>query len=90
MQTYQQYRLRRNGLTWSDLGDEVVILDLQSSTYFSARGTSTVLVHELVAGASIDTLVARIVAEYEISEDTAQKDVDAFIRQLDNCELLEH
>lgn len=89
MHTYREHRLRRDGLTWSDLGDEVVILDLRSSTYFSARGTAATLVSELVAGASTDALVARIVADYETTEDTARDDVDAFVRELHDRELLE-
>jgi hypothetical protein len=41
-------RLRRDGVAWSDLGDEVVILDLRSSTYFSVVDTAALLVNALV------------------------------------------
>lgn len=48
-------RLRRDGVAWSDLGTEIVILDLRSSTYFSVRDSGAFLVTVLVDGASADT-----------------------------------
>ena len=33
------YRLRRDGVACSNLGDEIVILDLETSVYLSARET---------------------------------------------------
>lgn len=84
-----QLRLRRDGVAWSDLGDEIVILDLQSSTYFSVRGTAAFLVGELVDGSSTDALVERLLDTYDTTADVAWTDVDAFLDELDSRHLLE-
>ncbi len=82
-------RLRREGVAWSDLGSEIVILDLRSSTYFSVRGTAAFLVTSLVDGASADGLVEQLVGSYETTEDTARTDIDGFLTELENRDLLE-
>lgn len=82
-------RLRRDGVAWSDLGTEIVILDLRSSTYFSVRDTGAFLVNGLVDGASAQTLVERLLDSYDITEDIARGDVDEFLAELSRRDLLE-
>lgn len=82
-------RLRRDGVAWSDLGTEVVILDLRSSTYYSVRDTGALLVTALMEGASEQTLVERLVGSYGTTEDTARSDVDDFLGELSRRDLLE-
>lgn len=82
-------RLRQDGVACSDLGDEIVILDLRSSTYFSARGTGAVLVTALQSGASVDTLVGDLRAAYDVTEDVAREDVVEFVADLERRGLLE-
>ena len=85
-----EFRLRHDGLTWSDLGSEIVLLDLRTSKYFSMRGTAGFLVTEIAAGASPDTLVARLLDVYDTTEQTARRDVDAFLAQLRGHDLVEN
>ena len=77
-------------LTQSKLADETgVILDLDSLQVLTLNETGMFLVEELGAGArSRDELIARLVAEFEVDEETAADDVDAFVEQLAH-ELLE-
>lgn len=84
-----EIRLRREGIAWSDLGSEVVILDLRSSTYFSARDSGAFLVNALVDGASATTLVERLLGRYEADTDTVRADVDEFLGELARRDLIE-
>lgn len=84
-----ELRLRRDGLSWSDLGSEIVILDLHSSSYFSVRGTAAFLVTSLVDGASPDLLVKRLVDTYDTTRDVADADVADFLAALEGRNLLE-
>jgi len=83
------YRIRRDGIACSDLGSEVVILDLDTSRYFAASASAAVLVSALVEGASTDDLVRRVLAEYDVPSAEAAADVDAFLAQLQSRNLLD-
>ena len=41
-------RLRRHGIACSDLGSEIVILNLETSFYFAASASAAVLVNALI------------------------------------------
>lgn len=83
------HRLRRDGITCSDLGSEVVILDLGTSVYFSARNAAAVLVDSLLAGATEQAMAARLVTGFGIDADVAERDVQDFLAQLRGRNLLE-
>jgi Coenzyme PQQ synthesis protein D (PqqD) len=83
------FRLRRDGVACSDLGSEVVILDFESSVYFSARDSAATIVQTLVEGASPEALVERLVSRYDVTEEVAADDVRRFLEQLNTRNLLE-
>lgn len=83
-------RLRREGLAWHDVGGEVVLLDIDSSFYFVAKGSSSLLVSSLAEGASEEDLVELMLAHYEVDAETARTDIADFLRQLDDRNMLEH
>ena len=83
------FRLRRDEIAYSDLGEEIVILDLRSSTYFSVRRTGAHLVNALMNGASTDVLVAGMCDRYDVTEDVARADVQTFLTVLEQRDLLE-
>lgn len=83
------YRMRRDGIACSDLGSEIVILDLDTSAYFAASASAAVLVNALIEGASTDDLVGRLLNSYEVAPADAVADVEAFLGQLRTRNLLE-
>jgi hypothetical protein len=86
--TAETYRLRAVDLTWRVLDDEVVVLDLRTSSYFSVNDTGKVLWDVLVEGASEEQLVTVLVDRFGISEDVARRDVGAFLSLCSERELL--
>jgi hypothetical protein len=83
-------RLRRTGLRWRRVGEEVVVLDVDGSEYFSLN-PSGALLWERVADAdfSDEQLVAQLQSEYGIGAEQARADVAEFVGALDKHDLLE-
>lgn len=82
------YRLRQEQVAVSDLGDEVVLMDLASSAYLGFRDTGAVLLRLLIAGATAPELEQALLAEYDVDAATAAEDVRDFVRDLTDRSLL--
>jgi Coenzyme PQQ synthesis protein D (PqqD) len=72
-------RLRNEDLAWRMVDDEVVAVDLRTSTYLNTNGSGAVLWRALADGATNEELVARLVEEFGIDPDRARADVDRFL-----------
>jgi hypothetical protein len=82
-------KLREEGLTWREIDDEVVALDVETATYLSANPSGRLLWRALAFGATRDELVSCLLDEFEIDAERAGADVDAFIAELSQQGLLE-
>ena len=82
-------RLRREGLAWSDIGGETIILDLETSTYFAAKGAGSFLLGCLMDGMDEGLLAAQLVEHFEVSIEVAKQDTEDFLRDLEQRQLLE-
>jgi Coenzyme PQQ synthesis protein D (PqqD) len=78
----------RKSLTWRKVGDSIVVLDLDSSTYLSIEGSGVVVWELVAAGAPVDAIVDALVAEYDVDIDEARADVIAFLDDLQARSLL--
>jgi hypothetical protein len=76
--------LASNEFTQQKLADETgVILDVDSLVVFSLNETGMFLVEAIRDGVSNrDELVDRLVQNFEVDEEAASEDVDAFVAQL--------
>lgn len=81
-------RLRSDDLVLREIDGETVLLDLASSTYFATNATGTFLVNLLATDREHDELVAALAAEFELDEDRARVDTDAFVGRLREQNLL--
>jgi Coenzyme PQQ synthesis protein D (PqqD) len=83
-------RLRREGLTWRRLGEDIMVLDLESSTYFAVGGTGAFLFETLHDRDLDDTeLVDAVLGEYDVDAMTVQSDVSRFLTRLRDAGLLQ-
>jgi hypothetical protein len=82
-------RLRRDGLHWIEADGEIVALDDRSLQYVSANPVGAVVWQALVEGAMREELLARILAEFEVEEGVAARDLDGFLGELARLGLLE-
>lgn len=85
----EQLKLRGEGLSWREVDDEIVGVDVRESTYVSANPSGKLLWKALAAGTTRQELVARLVETFEIDAERAGADVDAFVGQLREQGLLE-
>jgi hypothetical protein len=84
-----ELRLRKDKLEWLETGGEVVALDETELAYLAANASGSLLWAELARGATRQRLVTRLVETFEIDSATAERDVDAFLADLDSRGLLE-
>lgn len=83
-------RLRASDLTWREVDQQVVVLDLRSSAFLELNRTGTVLWKALTEGSiSDEELAARLTSLYGIDDDRARRDVGAFIQSLEDMGLLD-
>lgn len=82
------YQLRSDGLAAQHLDDEVVVLDLVTSSYLLLNATGATLWPSLQSGATLGQLVEVLVAEFGIAGDVAARDVTAFLAELERLSLV--
>jgi hypothetical protein len=82
-------RLRRQDVSWQEVDDSAVVLDLASSSYFQANPAGRLLLAMLVDGSSGSAMIDALCAEFGISRETAAEDVRDFLTHLDDHNLLE-
>lgn len=81
-------RLRTDEISWQEVDDAIVVLDLSGSQYFRLNGTGAFLWTALADGRERDQLVSELTSEYSVSQEQADKDVDQFLDQLESANLL--
>ena len=64
------------------VGDETVLLDLESGMYFGLDGVGKRIWESIGEGLTLAQIAAVIVSEYEVEEDEARADVIEFARNL--------
>jgi hypothetical protein len=64
------------------VGDETVLLDLESGMYFGLEGVGQRVWELIGEDLALREIVAIIVSEYEIEQSEAQADVIAFVHDL--------
>ena len=69
-------------VAWRKIEDQVVILDLQTSHYYSLNNVGSRIWELLQEGQAEDSVIAAIEAEYEIDGKIARRDFTAFLAQL--------
>jgi hypothetical protein len=77
------FRARSEQISWRQVGEEVVILDLETSQYLTLNETGAFLWELLCQKAmTVEDLVAALLGEFDAAEDDAHHDVQEF---LDSC-----
>lgn len=83
-------RIKSERLAWREIDGELVALDLDRSTYFTANDTASALIKCLAEGSrSKAELVQLLLDGFEVDGETARIDVDRFVDFLDAQGLLE-
>ncbi len=86
----QKLQLKVDDVVWREIGDELVVLELSTSTYLTLNGTARYLWESLTDATTTDGLVERLVEHYQISADQARSDTESFLSALADRELIVH
>jgi hypothetical protein len=81
--------LRHDSVAWNEIDDSIVMLDLEQSTYFSVNSSGRVLWRLLSTGTTKAELAAALVENFGISGQDAERDVSAFLAELEAAKLVE-
>ena len=71
------------------MGDEVVVLDLNSGTYYGLDDLGARIWTLIEQPASLATLREAIMSEYEVDAETCERDILAFLKQMQVAGLVE-
>jgi hypothetical protein len=82
-------RIRADVLEWREVEGEIVALDLRNNTYLAVNRTGAAIWPELVSGAEREELVWQLAQTFDVSADRAAADLDAFLAELADQDLLE-
>lgn len=85
----KRLRLKQTDLEWVSTSDETVILDDSSEQYFATNSAGSLLWERLKEGATPDSLTDILVATFDIDRPQAESDVNDFVKQLDELNMLE-
>lgn len=77
-----------DAVVWRDVGDEVVVLELSTSTYLTLNGTAKQIWESLASGATLDALVEGLVDRYGITPEQARVDAESFVSAVADRGLL--
>lgn len=72
-------RLRSEDLEWTQIDEEVVVLDLRESAYLSVNRTGAAVWTALVEGATQEALIERLKERFDVDDATARQGLDDFL-----------
>jgi Coenzyme PQQ synthesis protein D (PqqD) len=81
-------RLRVDDVVWREVGEDLVVLELSTSTYLTLNGSAKQLWIGLSEGGTVPALVERLTSLYGISDEQASADTEAFLAALAERKLL--
>jgi hypothetical protein len=84
----RELRLRADALSWRQVDDEIIAVDVASSAYLSANAAGAILWQMLAVGATCEALVLRLVETFGILRERSEADVAAFLETLSARNLL--
>jgi len=70
------------------VGDEMVLLDARNGTYYGLDPTGVRIWQLIAAGKPLGALVETMLAEFDVTRETLEGDVDALIAELEQRGLV--
>jgi len=69
-------------VVYAELGDELVLLNVETGVYFGLDGIGTRIWTLLAEGLSIEGIIDRLLAEYDVQAEQLRSDARAFLNTL--------
>jgi hypothetical protein len=84
----EKLQLNVDDVVWREVGDELVVLELSTSTYLTLNGAAKHLWEGLASGSTIGDLVQLLADRYRIADGQATADTESFLSALAERNLL--
>ena len=81
-------KIDTQNVEWRIIDDEAVILALGTGFYYSFNRTGTEIWRSLSEGKDKSGIVRHIAGRFNVANDSAEKDVDTFLKYLEKEKLL--
>lgn len=81
--------IRRAGLPFTQLDDELLAIDAEQGLLFSLNETAGQVWHTIAEPVSIATVCTRLSAAYHVDEATCEREVIALVERLRDARLVE-
>ena len=75
-------------VAWRRVDEEAVILDLDSSDYYSLNGVGSVIWERLGKGDTAEQIQGAVCGEFDVLPDKALKGIKALVKELTGAKLL--
>lgn len=85
----ERLQLHDIDVAWRVVDGEVVALDLRESEYLAVNASGKILWEALARGTTRAGLVQRLIDEYALSPETAERDTGTFLAELRRRGLLD-
>lgn len=80
--------LRLRPVDWRTIEGETIVLDMETERYLGVNRAGTLMWERLASGTTQSALVAALSDAFDIDEERAAADVDAFVAQVRAAGLL--
>jgi hypothetical protein len=87
--TGEKLRLKGDEVVWREVDEELVVLELSSTTYLMLNGSAKQLWLRLADGATSEELVTMLIDLFQISPEQARTDAESFLSNLTERKLLD-
>ena len=74
----------------SEINNESVLLNLKNGIYFQVNELGSYIIYQLNQYSSLESLNNKIIKDFDVSPNKSKKDLLAFIRELENKNLLHY
>jgi hypothetical protein len=85
----EEPRLRLRKVDYRTTDGETIVLDLATERYLRLNRAGSMMWEPLVAGTTRGALIAKLIDGFDLDEDRAVADVDAFLAELGRQDLLD-
>jgi hypothetical protein len=72
-------RLRATDLEWTEVDDQVVVLDLSDAKYLAVNSTGAAIWPRLAEGATRTALLETLKERFDVGDEDAQRGLDEFL-----------
>jgi hypothetical protein len=79
---------KTEGILDRSLGDDIVVLSPDGKVLHTLSGTACFIWGMIDGSRSIDEIASAITDEYQIDEETARRDIHAFLTELEKLRLI--